>query len=417
MRIALFSDAYHPRVSGLVSSIDEFSRSLVHRGHQVCIVCPSYPDREMEGVRPNFHTIRVPSGTAIIGTSDRLAKPWREHEAVRRLDRFAPDIVHMQTEFSIGMFGRRYARRRGLTVISTCHTMWEMYMKGYLPWLTEEGGRRVARLWLRTIYSRDDLIIAPTRQIRDVMIGYGIEREYTIIPTGVDERTFHPRPEQARRFRAEFVQKYPGFHPDAPLVLYAGRIGDEKNLDLLVRAFARVEGALPAARLLIVGEGNTRAQLHQEFRTLGLQDKVAWMDFQPREKLPVIYSAADVFAFPSMTETQGLVTVEAMLCGTPVVGVNRMGSAEILAGDTGGYLTENDASAFADRLLSLLRDPALRAAKAAEARAHAHQWSISHACDRLERLYRRVARRQPDPVLMRAPPSREPDPSHPGDQP
>lgn len=395
MRIALFSDAYHPQVSGLVTSIDEFSAGMLRRGHQVCIVCPSYPNRKMQGVRSNFHTIRVPAGTAFVSRDDRLAIPWREHEAAARLERFNPDVVHIQTEFSIGSFGRRYCRKRGLPILSTCHTMYEMYMKGYLPWLTDEGGKLAARVWLRKVYANDDVIIAPTKRIRDVMHGYGIDHEYVVIPTGVDESIFHPRPEEAARFRLDLGTKYPGFH-DGPLLVYVGRIGQEKHLDLLIRAMPRILGEVPRARLLIVGDGPSRQELHQECRALGIADQVAWMGFQPRALLPVIYSAADIFAFPSMTETQGLVTIEAMLCGTPVVGVNRMGTAEIMEGDRGGFLSEDDDAEFADRCLRLLKDPALRAAKAAEARAHARHWSIEHACDLLESVYLRIARSRAD---------------------
>lgn len=390
MRIALFSDAYHPRVSGLVTSIDEFGRALASRGHQLCIVCPSYPEREMQGLRTEFSTIRVPAVSALVSRGDRLAIPWHENEATARLDHFNPDVVHVQTEFSIGSFGRKYCRKRQQPILSTCHTMYEMYMKGYLPWLTEKGGRRIARHWLRATYANDEIIIAPTRRIRDVMRSYGLDKEYLVIPTGVDDAAFYPRSYEAAEFRRELCRKYPGFG-DGPLLMYAGRIGREKHLDLLFRAMTHILREMPSTWLLMVGDGPARQELHQYCRMLGVGDKVAWIGFQPRERMPGIYSAADIFVFPSMTETQGLVTIEAMLCGTPVVGVDRMGTAEIMKGDHGGLLSNDDEIQFAQRCLRMLREPELRADKSADARRHALRWSIKNTSRLLEAVYRRVA--------------------------
>ena len=147
---------------------------------------------------------------------------------------------------------------------------------------------------------------------------------------------------------------------------------------------------MPDTNLLMVGEGPLRAELRKFFEARGLGDKVAWTGYMDREKLPVYNSAADIFVFPSRTETQGLVTIEAMLCGTPVVGVNSMGTAEILAGDSGGLLARDDPDDFAEKTLCLIRDPDLRRAKAVQARSHALTWSTANSCDRIENLYFRL---------------------------
>lgn len=388
MRIVLFTDAYHPQVSGLVSSIDEFCRCLTERGHQVRIVCPSYPSYSAEA-DDRFPCIRVPSMSAFVASNDRLAIPWRESEALREVDAFDPEVVHIQTEFSIGFLGKWYCRTRGKPVLATCHTHYEMYAKGYFPWAPEALCRLVARTGMRMAYRRVDHIVTPSLHIRDVMRSYGLDRNFVVIPTGVDARLFRPRPEEAAVYRKDLARRYPGFGK-GPLLLYAGRIGQEKNLSLLAAAMSTLVARFPELRLLMVGDGPRKTELHQEFRRYGLQDQVLWTGFQPRELLPVIYSAADIFVFPSTTETQGLVTIEAMLCGTPVVGVDKMGSAEILAGDRGGFLTSDDPDAFAAAVARLLEDPVLRAAKAEEARIHARRWTIDNACDLMERLYSNV---------------------------
>ncbi|TXT47492.1 MAG: glycosyltransferase [Spirochaetes bacterium] len=397
MRIVFFSDAYHPRVSGQVVSIDEFSHELTERGHEVCIVCPAYPQERMAGHEDRFRTIRVPSGTAFVSGEDRLALPWHSYDVLRQVDDFDPQAVHIHTEFSIGSMGRRYCRSRGLPVLSTCHTHYAMYMEGYLPFLSKRVGLQVARAWLRSIYSRDDLIITPSKSIRDEMIENGIDREFFVIPTGVDDRVFRPRPEEGAEFRKVLARERPGFE-GAHLLLYVGRIGKEKNIDLLVRALPRVFAKDPKARLLIVGEGPYREELSQFLASQPLAEKVAWMDYQPRSRLPAIYSAADLFTFPSKTETQGLVTIEALLCGTPVVGVDEMGTGEILAGDVGGFLSKDDPEDYAEGILQLLLDPALRREKSEQGLAHARLWSIPALCDKIEALYHRMFNVGSDPA-------------------
>jgi glycosyltransferase involved in cell wall biosynthesis len=264
-----------------------------------------------------------------------------------------------------------------------------MYLKEYLPLMPKDLGRIGIRLWLRSVYSGDDLIVTPSRNIRDVLLGYGLDRPYKVIPTGVDEKLFSPKPDEARVMRGRLAESHPGFSR-GPLLVYIRRIRKEKNLNLLAEAFVLISREAPDARLLMVGEGPLKPELQRFFRAAGLEDKVVWMDYLARDRLPVIYSAADIFVFPSKTETQGLVTIEAMLCGTPVVGVNQMGTAEILEGDSGGLLAEDNPADFAGKALSLIRDPCLRQAKAKQAREHALAWSTSKACDRIEDLYTRL---------------------------
>jgi len=389
MRVAFFSDAYHPRVSGQVASMDEFCKSLTERGHEVRIVCPAYPLERMGGRQDPFRTIRVPSGSAFVSKDDRLAIPWRTSEALRELDQFDPQVVHVQTEFSIGALGRRYCRQRGIPILSTCHTFYEMYIHWYLPLLPSFAARPVVKTWLRSVYANDALIITPTNRIRDIMLGYGIEKEYAIIPTGVDERIFTPRKAEGQSYRETLERRYPALC-SSTLLVYVGRISQEKNLELLAEAMVKMLSQDPKIHLLIVGDGPKRTEILHGFHRRGLKDAITWVGLMPREDLPAVYSAADIFVFPSVTETQGLVTIEAMLCGAPVVGVNKMGTAEILEGDKGGFLAENDAKDFAQKILFLINDPVLRAKKSREATLHAKRWTIGHACDEMEKIYNRI---------------------------
>jgi len=389
MRIALFSDAYHARVSGQVASMDEFCTCLTERGHEVCIVCPSYPAERMKGVTDRLMTIRVPSGSALVSEDDRLAIPWREGEALRLLDEFKPQAVHVQTEFSIGAMGRRYCRKRSIPIMSTCHTFYEMYAKWYLPFLPNFTYHAIVRSWIRKVYAKDTLIVTPTHRIKKIMQDYGIEKEFAVIPTGVDERVFYPLSQKAQEFTQKLEAEHHGLSENL-LLVYVGRISREKNLDMLAKAMLLILEKIPKVRLLMVGDGPKSEEIKEGFRRHGLTNAVLWLGLMQRENLPAVYSAADIFVFPSVTETQGLVTIEAMLCGAPVVGVNKMGTAEIMEGDKGGFLAEDNEADFALKVITLATDPKLRAEKSAQALQHARRWTIGHSCDEMEKLYFRV---------------------------
>jgi len=392
MRIAIFTDAYHPRVSGLVSSIDEFAHGLEARGHTVLIICPSYPAKRMTGTHDDARVLRVPSGSAVVDPEDRLALPWREAEALRRVEAFKPDVVHIQTEFSIGNLGRRYCRAHGLPVISTCHTHYEMYIGNYVPFMPEWSLRLIVRAGMRKIYNRDDYVIVPSLRIAAVLASYGVKHDFSVIPTGVDDELFRSRAEEAKALRAELTAKYPQL-AKGPLLVYVGRLGWEKNLRLLLESFAIVHREFPDACLLMVGDGPARKGLRRLAHELKVGHRMVTTGYVDRDRLPAYYSIADLFAFPSATETQGLVTIEAMLCGTPVVGVDEMGSAEVMAGERGGLLASNDKADFADKVLRMLRDPALRAQKAHDAAEWGKTWTVKASCDKMAALYERALKK------------------------
>lgn len=392
MNIAFFSDAYRPRINGVVSSMDEFAKNLQKRGHRVVIVCPTYPELDEGNIDEPIPTIRVPSLPAVFSSEDRLAQLWSEPEVFRQMDAFAPDVIHVQTEFSIGGMGRRYCKKRGYPVLSTCHTHWEMYISNYLHFLPHRLNQSIVRALMQRIYNKDSIVIVPSRQIEAVLRRYGVQREMVCIPNGIDNSLFYPQPEKAMALRNRLSEKYPAL-AEGPILLFAGRLGYEKNVFLLLESFITIHKEIPKANLVFVGNGPVLHELQQRVHDAGLDAYVHFTGYVPRDELPLYYSMASIFAFPSITETQGLVTIEAMLCGTPVVGVNEMGTAEVMAGEQGGLLAENSAPSVAEKILMLLNNPKLLALKKQEALAHGNLWTIERSCTILEDLYHRVSSR------------------------
>ena len=391
MRIVYFTDAYWPRVNGVTVSVQTFADALKRRGHEIRIVCPEYPeDREATGPTDELGVIRIPSVGSFFSKEDRFSNPLKLVDILPQLDAFNPDVVHVQTEFSFGTMGRHYCRTRGYPVVSTCHTHWEQYFEHYIPGMPSRFARAIARTIMRTAYRNDSLIVVPSQQIAKVLTAYGIKKEFPLIPTGIDADFFKPNAARDERVARALLERFPGL-AIGPFLLFVGRVGQEKNVAFLFEVLKRVLAVRPDATLLLVGDGPYRSVLQKRSVDMGLKDSCLFTGYMPREELPSIYAMADIFVFPSKTETQGLVTIESMLCGTPVVAIGEMGTADVMAGDNGGFMVKDNLEDFTARVLQLLDDDALRAAKSAEALEYAQRWTVEGMTDKLEVLYRRAA--------------------------
>ena len=262
----------------------------------------------------------------------------------------------------------------------TYHTRWTEYAH-YLP-LSKELTQAQA-VWIsREFCNRCTEVVTPTKGIGDVLREYGVDRPIAVIPTGVDLDAFRggsPEPAAIRTAAA------------GPLVLYAGRLGKEKNLDLLLAAFAVVADRVPGARLAVVGCGPYERQLHARAAALPCADRIDFVGALDKPDLGSYYRAADVFAFASTTETQGLVLVEAMAHGLPVAAVDCPVSREVVS-DGAGLLAAGSPEGLADAIVSVLRSTqAEREEKRVAALAAAAPYSIDRLTDELETLYLRIA--------------------------
>jgi Glycosyltransferase len=397
MKIVMFTDAYWPRVNGVTVSVDSFSRALVKAGHQVVIICSFYPESQtiesMSAPVMDKRTdesapivIRVPSYPAPISKEDRVAKFHKWFWVSKQLNSFQPDIIHINSEFVIGEFGFYYAKLHSIPVVYTFHTLWEDYIANYVPFVPEFALRFVARRIIKSMARRAETIIAPSVQIQDVLRRYKVKTPSHLLPTGVDPDLFRNDPAVVADFRKKLEVKYPAL-VGKRILLFAGRIGKEKNVSFLLRIFPEIVKKIPDAVLLIAGNGPDLPLFEEEASSLGLGDKCVFPGYLDRKDLALVYSMAEVFVFPSLTETQGLVTIEAMLSGTPVVAIGEMGTITVMGGDNGGFMVKNDPKEFTDRVVDLLSDSALYARKVSDAQKHAQNWTIGTMAGRLEKIY------------------------------
>jgi glycosyltransferase involved in cell wall biosynthesis len=380
LRILYVSDVYFPRVNGVSTSIQTFRRELGRRGHETMLVAPVYP--QSHGDDPGI--LRIASCQVPLDPEDR-AMQWR---ALRRLERTLAserfDLVHVQTPFLAHYAGVRLARRRGVPVVATYHTLFEEYLFHYVPLVPRSLMRAVARGLSRSQCDVLDAVVVPSTAMRETLERYGVRTRIEIVPTGI------PLPEFAGGDGARFRDGH-GIAPSRPVLVYVGRVAFEKNIDFLLRALVDVRREVSDVLLVVCGEGPARARLTRLTHELGLAAAVRFVGYLDRAtRLLDCYRAADAFVFASRTETQGLVLLEAMALGVPVVSTAVMGTRDIVGPERGALVAADDEHDFASKVIELLRDPQLRARLSAEGREYACTWSAAALAERLEAFYRRV---------------------------
>jgi glycosyltransferase involved in cell wall biosynthesis len=325
----------------------------------------------------------VPSGGVPRDPEDRrfLGAPLRatlNAELAARID-----LVHIHTPFIAHYAAVRFARANGLPVVATYHTFFEDYLHHYVPILPRGFGRFLARRF--TLSQCDDVaaLISPSAPMREALLAYGVQVPIEVLPTGLPAECFIRG--DGAKFRAQF-------HLPAgrPLLLYVGRVAYEKNIDFLLRMFVRVRARQPDALFVIAGEGPALGHLGKLARELGVADHVKFIGYLDRNTdLPNCYAAGDVFVFASRTETQGLVLLEAMAQGTPVVSTAELGTKSILTENCGAFVVAEVEAAFADATLQALAvkagDP-----RRAQLRAHAESWASQAMARKLVAFYERV---------------------------
>jgi 1,2-diacylglycerol 3-alpha-glucosyltransferase len=381
MRVLFISDVYFPRVNGVSTSIRTFREDLTAQGLATLLVAPQYAGAAAseEGI------VRVCSAAVPKDPEDRRMRWGALTRTLDALPRGSFDLVHIHTPFVAHYAGVRAARRAGVPCVATYHTFFEEYLHHYVPALPHALGRIAARHFTRSQCAAVQALIAPSEPMRAVLTDYGVTTPIHVLPTGLPADRF--RSGDAAAFRA-----LAGIAPERTLVTYIGRVAHEKNIGFLVQMFRRVLAQRPDALLVIAGEGPARAGLREKVAALGLSAHVYFAGYLERDSaLLDCYAAADVFVFASRTETQGLVLLEAMAQGAPIVSTAELGTRSILLPGSGALVVPEDETAFAAAVVRLLGDEALRGDLRERGRSYARSWSSATMARRLGEIYRGLA--------------------------
>lgn len=383
-RVLMLSDVYFPRVNGVSTSIRTFRKDLSALGCESWLLAPEYgagwdDDARLHRVRAR----RVP-----FDPEDRLMSRHAALEAGERL-RGGYDLIHVHTPFVAHRLGRRLARRTGVPVIESYHTHFEEYFHHYLPLMPRSLLRAGARVLARRQCNAVDAVVVPSQPMADVLLGYGVRADIEVVPTGLNASDFASG--DGRRFR-----ELHGIDPARPVMLHVGRLAFEKNVDFIVRALARVKQRVPTVLLVLAGEGPALDALHRRVAELRLSSHVLFVGYLDRRSaLMDCYRSADVFVFASRTETQGLVLLEALASGTPVVSPAVLGTTAVLDGACGAIVVEQELGVYADAVVRVLGDEDLKGSLSREARAYVTaRWSSREMANRLLAVYRSVLGRR-----------------------
>ncbi|HEY7886691.1 MAG TPA: glycosyltransferase [Steroidobacteraceae bacterium] len=378
MRILFISDVYFPRVNGVSTSIRTFREDLSRRGVETLLIAPEY---EGQLQAAEHGVMRVSAGCVPQDPEDRRLRWGALGRAIEAARPPEFDLIHIQTPFLAHYAGTRFAKRWGIPCIETYHTFFEEYVHHYVPALPRAVGRACARALTRSQCRGVQALIAPSEPLRDSLLQYGIRTPVHVIPTGLAADRFAPG--DGRRFRLSA-----GLPAERPLVTYIGRVAHEKNIEFLVRMFVRVREAVPRAMLVIAGEGPARESLRRLVAALGLESDVHFAGYLDRDTtLLDCYAAASVFVFASRTETQGLVLLEAMAQGAPIVSTAELGTRSILLPGCGALVVEERIAPFAAAVARVLTDPGVASALSQQGRPYARAWSSAAMAGRLADLY------------------------------
>jgi glycosyltransferase involved in cell wall biosynthesis len=382
----MFTNTYLPQIGGVSHSVHFFSQDLSQLGNRVLVVAPTYAE-DSDFKDDPIEVLRVPAIQNFNGSDFSVCIP-RPFLIDRKIDEFKPDVIHSHHPFLLGDAALRAARRRCLPLVYTHHTLYEKYTH-YVPLNSEKMKQFVIRL--STQYANFcNEVIAPSRSIADLIRKRGVCVPIHEIPTGVDTRFFSQG--NARKFRSAY-----NLTDDTLIVGHLGRLAPEKNLAFLAESVALFLRRHHSARFLVVGSGTSESDIYQIFKSNGLTSRLLMAGSKTGRDLADAYHAMDVFVFASQSETQGMVLVEAMACGLPVIALDAPGTREVVLDGRNGRLLPPDASCrqFADAVDAFAKNPAKARQWRTHARETAADFSREICAQRLAKRYQSVARPRP----------------------
>jgi len=376
MRIGMMADVYQPHISGITNYISLNKVFLEKRGHEVYVFTSS--DMDYTDIEPNI--IRSP-GLPLLDTGYSISLSYTSR-AKKLLSTM--EVVHVHHPFLSGSLALRYCRPRGIPIIFTNHTRYDLYSQAYLPPVADIIGAAAVQAYLPAFCRACDMVISPSAGMRDVLVGFGVDTPIEIAPNGVDLRPFQNPSTSIDRQEL-------GFSAEDVVLIYVGRLGPEKNLQFLLRSFAGVVQAYDHARLLLIGDGPERESLQELVTHTNICDCVKFTGMIPYEKIPAYLKIADAFVTASVSEVHPLTVVEAMAAGLPVLGISSPGIGDTIRDGESGYLVaREDMASFTAKMVRLVREDDYRRQMGETARQAAAEYDIERTTVMMEERYRKM---------------------------
>ncbi len=348
MHIAYFTNFYLPVVNGVARSVQSFRDALTAMGHNVFVFAQEDNYEDTEPFIFRYPSLRLPLPVDI--PTALPVSPFVD----QLIPKLKLDIIHTHHPVLLGQTAAAKARDYNLPLVFTFHTQYQEYTH-YFPFPQEQVQEFIksrVMSWLRDFMRKCQHIVIPSESMRSILVNdYGLVDRFTVIPTGIDITPF--KEANAAAIRSQWNWN------DDKIIISAGRLAEEKNWVTLLNAFALAQKSQPNIRLVLLGDGPQAEALRQLVGELGITERVTFTGNVPFTEMPMYLKAADLFAFASITETQGLVTLEAMAAGLPVVAVDASGTRDILEDGKQGLLVQNDANDLANGIVKVIENPSL----------------------------------------------------------
>lgn len=361
MKIGMMADTYKPHVSGVTNYIALNKKFIEAQGHEVYVF--TFGDDTI--VDDEQNVIRSP-GMSLIGSGYYLG--LRYTRDARKLLQ-SMDIAHVHHPFISGTLAQRYCRSYNIPIVFTNHTRYDLYTQAYLPILPEGIGETAMKAFLPSFCRSCAMVIAPSNGLAQVLTRIGVDAPIHIVPNGVDLDLFRQRTQPLDR--SQF-----GINSDAVLFIYIGRLGPEKNLPMLIRAFGGISEAFDHVRLMLVGDGSERDNLQALVEHMGIKDQVYFTGLLPYHQIPQYLAMADIFATASITEVHPLSVIEAMAAGLPVLGIDSPGVGDTIEDGVTGYLSSDHLASFTAKMVLMVTNRDKRVEMGNLARQKSEEYSI-----------------------------------------
>ncbi len=379
MRIGMMVDLYKPYMSGVTNYVALNKRILEAQGHTVYVF--TFGSEEVQD--DELRIVRSPGLPLSVKDADFHVN-WRYSQLAQRLVR-SMDIVHVQHPFLSGQLALRYAKAYGVPLVFTNHTRYDLYAQHYLPtFIPEAVSLTFLQAYMPAFCQRCDLVIAPSAGLAAVLGNLGVTAEVKVIPNGVDLEPFQRPPDSPTRAQLGLPER-------EVVLMYLGRLGPEKNLAFLLRAFAGVAAACTGVVLALVGDGPEADNLRDQAHNAGLAARVVFLGQVPHAEVPAYLRLADVFVTASQTEVHPFSLIEAMAAGLPALGIASPGVGDTIVDGANGWLSSPDLAAFTAKLVRLVTEPEIRRRMADKALETVRQYDIQHTAGLLAREYERLA--------------------------
>lgn len=374
MRIGFFTDGYKPLINGVSTTVEDLKDSLVEKNHEVYVVAPQFP--KYKETDPKI--FRLKSFRLYRNPELRLSYmfPDRIFQKVLGIDF---DIIHGFSGGSIPALGLALAKFKRKPYVFTYNTRLTHYTHYFLGGkiIRPKAVEKVVELYCNVC----NHVIAPADYVKKELIAFGVKKPITVIPNGVNTKRFKPG-------ESDYLRKKLGIPKEDKIVVYVGRVAKEKSIDFLVNVFEEVLKKSKNVHFVIVGDGPERKNLEKLIQRLKISDRIFLMGFVEHRDLGKIYQSGDVFVFSSKTETQGMVVLEAMASGLPVLTVKDKVFAEFIQNGVDGFMVEKKESVFAKKLTEILDDEELRKKISKNAREKAEKFSLEEIAKKFEKLYK-----------------------------